>query len=61
MSLFGLIKLGQYTNVDLFKSQILKGERQITELMDLCEFSPNDKWSLLYRATRDGFRGKDFH
>jgi hypothetical protein len=30
-------------------------------LIDLCEFSPNDKWSLLYRGTRDGFGYNDFH
>jgi len=27
----------------------------------LCEFSPNDKWSLLYRGTRDGFGSDVFH
>jgi hypothetical protein len=27
----------------------------------LCEFSPSDKWSLLYRTTRDGFGSHDFH
>jgi hypothetical protein len=27
----------------------------------LCEFSPNDKRTLLYRGTRDGFGTKDFH
>ncbi len=32
-----------------------------SELLKLCEFSPNDKWTLLYRATRDGFGSKDFH
>jgi hypothetical protein len=42
-------------------SQILKGDRQSFELIKLCEFSPNDKWSLLYRGTRDGFGAKDFH
>ncbi len=31
------------------------------ELIRLCEFSPNDNWSLLYRATRDGFGSNDFH
>jgi hypothetical protein len=30
-------------------------------LLNLCEFSLNDKWSLLYRATRDGFGSNDFH
>ncbi len=30
-------------------------------MIDLCEFSTYDKWSLLYRGTRDGFGAKDFH
>ena len=42
-------------------SQILKGEQQCLELLKLCEFSPNEKWSLLYRGTRDGFDSNDFH
>jgi hypothetical protein len=33
----------------------------MSELIDLCEFSPRDKWSLLYRATRDGFGSSVFH
>jgi len=61
-SLFGSIKLnGCWLNVNSFKGQILTNERQMTELIDLCEFSPNDKWSLLYRGTRDGFGTNDFH
>jgi hypothetical protein len=34
---------------------------QPNELIKLCEFSPNDKWTLLYRGTRDGFGTNDFH
>jgi len=60
-SWFGSIKLNQFTNINSLQSQILKGDRQSLELIKLCEFSPNDKWSLLYRATRDGFRSTDFH
>jgi hypothetical protein len=61
-SLFGSIRLnGCWLNLNLFKSQVIKGERQMSELIDLCEFSPNDKWSLLYRGTRDGFGTNDFH
>ncbi len=30
-------------------------------MIRLCEFSPNDKWTVLYRATRDGFDSGDFH
>jgi hypothetical protein len=61
-SLFGSIKLSEYcSNTNSLKSEILKGEKQYFDLIELCEFSPNDKWSLLYRATRDGFGGRDFH
>jgi hypothetical protein len=61
-SLFGSIKLNSFwLNMNLFKSQILKGDRQMSELIKVCQFSPNDKWSLLYRGTRDGFGSNDFH
>jgi hypothetical protein len=30
-------------------------------LIKLCEFSPNNKWTLLYRGTRDGFGADVFH
>jgi hypothetical protein len=60
-SLFGLLILIKYSNINSFKSQILEGEQQLVELINLCEFSPNDKWSLLYRGTRDGFGSKAFH
>jgi hypothetical protein len=61
-SLFGSLKLdGHWLNVNSFKGQILTDEQQCLELIKLCEFSPNDKWTLLYRATRDGFGSDDFH
>jgi len=60
-SLFGLLKLIKYSNINSFKSQILEGEQQLVELINLCELSPYDKWSLLYRGTRDGFGSKAFH
>jgi hypothetical protein len=60
-SFFGSVKLNNNcSNTDPFKSQILTGN-QPNELIKLCEFSPNDKWTLLYRGTRDGFGAKDFH
>jgi hypothetical protein len=43
------------------KSQILKDEPQLLKLIELCEFSPNDKWTLLYRGCRDGFGAVNFH
>jgi hypothetical protein len=60
--LFGLIKLDRYwLTFNPFKSEILNGEQQSFELIDLCEFSTYDKWTLLYRGTRDGFDSNDFH
>jgi hypothetical protein len=50
-----------HSNSNSLKSEILKGERKSFELLKLCEFSSNDKWSLLYRGTRDGFDSDDFH
>ena len=47
--------------MSLFKSIILNGEQQCSELLKLCEFSPNDKFTLLYRGTRDDFGSNDFH
>ena len=46
--------------MSLFKSQILT-DQQFFESIKLCEFSPTDKWSLLYSGTRDGFGTNDFH
>ena len=62
--LFGLIQLdGYWLNFNPFlkNSQILTNQQQSSALLNLCEFSPNDKWSLLYRGTRDGFGSYDFH
>jgi hypothetical protein len=57
---FGQLYLNEYSIVDLFMSQILSG-RQPFDLIKLCEFNASDKWTLLYRGTRDGFEAKDFH
>jgi hypothetical protein len=61
-SIFGSIKLNAcWSNVNSFKGHILTSKQQYFKLIKLCEFSPSDKWSLLYRGTRDGFGAKDFH
>jgi hypothetical protein len=44
----------------IYESAILSSG-QMTELMSLCQFSLNQKWKLIYRATRDGFGAADFH
>jgi hypothetical protein len=59
---FGSLKANEFCSyMNSLKSQILKGEQQYFELLKLCEFSPNDKFTLLYRGTRDGFGSRDFH
>jgi len=42
-------------------SNILSDRDQIHNLISLCEFSIDQKWNLIYRASRDGFEGADFH
>jgi hypothetical protein len=51
-SLFGSIKLNEFSNTNPFKSEILKDVKQSFELIRLCEFLPSDSWFLLYRGTR---------
>jgi hypothetical protein len=60
-TLFGSIKLEEYSNTNSFKGEILTDFKQSIELINLCEFSPNDEWTLLYRATRNGFSSDVFH
>jgi hypothetical protein len=57
---FGSLYLNDYSIIDPFKSQILSGN-QPSDLIKLCGFSSKDKWTLLYRGTRDGFEANDFH
>jgi hypothetical protein len=57
---FGLLYLNEYSTNDPLKSQILK-DNQPSDLIQLCEFSLKDKWTLLYRGSRDGFGAADFH
>jgi hypothetical protein len=56
---FGSLTLNEYSS-DPFTSQILTGGQPM-QLLKLCEFSTKDKWSLLYRGSRDGFEPRDFH
>ena len=56
---FGVLILNEFVN-DLSLSSILSRE-QSYELIRLCDFSFKDKFTLLYKATLDGFRAEDFH
>jgi len=57
---FGQLRLNEYSFIDPFKSKILS-DNQASELIKLCEFSLGDKWTLIYRGTRDGFGANEFH
>jgi hypothetical protein len=56
---FGQLYLKEYSSHTL-KSQILSGNQPF-DLIKVCEFSLKDKWTLLYRGTRDGFGAANFH
>jgi hypothetical protein len=51
---------GQLVSSDPFASEILR-PYQVIDLIELCEFNSSDKWTLLYRGSRDGFGASDFH
>jgi hypothetical protein len=57
---FGQLSLSEYSRNDPFGCQILK-DKQLLDLIKVCEFSLKDKWTLLYRGTRDGFGAANFH
>jgi len=42
-------------------SVILSDKNQVSDLMHLCEFPADQKWTLIYRASLDGFKSTDFH
>jgi len=46
------------TNID---SIILTGRDQIKDLITICDFQISKKFILIYRASQDGFKAKDFH
>ncbi len=42
-------------------SVILEDRLNIKELIVLCEFPIDQEWTLIYRASRDGFEASQFH
>jgi hypothetical protein len=58
---FGCLNLIDFYGLNASKILSTKQE-YLVDLIRLCEFpSDANKWSLLYRGTRDGFGAKDFH
>ena len=52
----GLIALFNF-----FSDSSILNKKQSLDLINLCEFSTNDKWKLLYRGSLHGFASADFH
>lgn len=48
------------TKTKFIDSTILETDKLYYDLRNLCGFE-DQKWKLIYRATKDGFRAKDFH
>jgi hypothetical protein len=55
------LSLGFITFEHNIKNNAILNDTQWYDLMLLCEFKLDQKWQLLYRATRDGFNAFDFH
>jgi hypothetical protein len=53
--------LGSLAKHPVINQLAILTNEQMTELMSLCKFSLNQKWKLIYIATRDGFGAADFH
>jgi len=57
-SILGELKI---TKVAQLESIIIQEKNKVNELMVLCEFASNQKFSLIYRANQDGFEAAKFH
>jgi len=57
---FGQLNLNENLIYDPFKSSILTGLQPL-DLIKVCEFDRESKFTLLYRASQDGFEASHFH
>lgn len=65
-SFFGILSLNDFLNetskeYSFYGSQIIQTKTESEQLLHTCEFNLNDKWTLLYRGSRDGFGADKFH
>jgi len=54
-------KVEKLENNLLDRSSSILSIKQMAQLMKLCNFSLEQKWKLLYRASENGFLAEDFH
>jgi hypothetical protein len=57
-SILGELKIAKVAQLE---SIILQETNKVNELMVLCEFASNQKFSLIYRESQDGFEAAKFH
>jgi hypothetical protein len=53
--------LGKLNKNKMIDSLIISNHSEQKQLLSLCEFSLNQKWNLIYRASQDGFEAFSFH
>jgi len=53
--------LGSTKLEHMIDSLIILNRSQMKELMSLCQFTADQNWDLIYRASRDGFEASSFH
>jgi hypothetical protein len=53
--------LGSTKLEHMIDSLIILNRSQMKELMFLCQFTADQNWDLIYRASRDGFEASSFH
>ena len=53
--------LGKLNKNKMIDSLIISNHSEQKQLLSLCEFSSNQKWNLIYRASQDGFEAFSFH
>lgn len=56
---FGTLILNEHKS--LSSNSLILSRTQSIDLIEICQFSLNDKWTLLYRESGDEFSGKEFH
>ena len=64
----GLLKEAEFYHMqglidmfNIFSGSLILDTKQSQSLLKLCEFSPKDKWALIYRGSSHGFGSGDFH
>jgi hypothetical protein len=61
---FGVLNEARYFNINGILDLIISGiltQKHIEKIAKFCEFTATQKWNLIYRGSRDGFKSENFH